>query len=250
MDIEKYIARQDFNAITRSLHSFRYRSVLSIVGELSHLISDRPLRVLEIGCAHAKVFPLLAQRFSIEYFGIELQPDRAEYGRRTYGDQPNFAIVQGSAIEYHLYDDFAPDIVLALEVLEHIPEREVVRLVEHLATLRTVRFFVFSVPVEVGPALVIKNVGSFLMGYMRHREYTWRETFWAGCYRLDKLPPHGVRHKGFDWRWLAQTVRQNMAIREIRKSPVAFVPGWLAPSVLFVAGPRPAGSPELSPAMA
>jgi hypothetical protein len=129
------------------------------------------------------------------------------------------------------------DVLVALETLEHIPEHDVVRIIEAAAAMRPT-LFVCSVPVEIGPAIWLKNVGSLVMGYTRHKEYLWRETFWAGLYQLDKMPPHSTGHKGFDWRWLAQTIRHNMKVTEIRKLPARMLPAAVAFSVLLVAEPR------------
>lgn len=90
------------------------------------------------------------------------------------------------------------DIIVALETFEHIPEHDVVRIVEAVAASKP-RLFVCSVPVEVGPAIWLKNVGSLVTGYMRHKEYRWSETFWAGLYQLDRLPPHGTRACQLAW---------------------------------------------------
>jgi hypothetical protein len=129
------------------------------------------------------------------------------------------------------------DIVVALETFEHIPEHDVVRIVEAVAAAMP-KLFVCSVPVEIGPAIWLKNVGSLVTGYMRHKEYSWPETFWAGLYQLDKLPPHATGHKGFDWRWLAQTIRHNMKIKETRMFPFGMLPAAVAFSVFMIAEPR------------
>jgi hypothetical protein len=133
-----------------------------------------------------------------------------------------------------------------LEALEHIPEHAVVRIVEQVAVARP-HLFVCSVPVEIGPSIWFKNVGSLLMGYSRHREYTWNETFWAGLGKLDKLPPHGLGHKGFDWRWLAQTVRHSHRITRMRTFPFDALPASVSTSVFFVAEPRRAAGEQAGP---
>jgi len=61
-----------------------------------------------------------------------------------------------------------------------------------------------------------------------------KETFWAGFYKLDKLPPHTTGHKGFDWRWLAQTIRHNFCIQKIISFPLNFIPAGLASSVFII----------------
>ncbi len=78
--------------------------------------------------------------------------------------------------------------------------------------------FVVTVPVEVGPAVWIKNLGSVMMGYNRGSG-NFSETFWAGMYQMDRVPVHTVYHLGFDWRWLAQTIRHNARIVEMTALP-------------------------------
>ena len=233
-----YEKNQRFNALTRWLHGFRYRNILALLRELSEQVGDRPLRVFEIGCAHGKLFDVLDREFSIEYVGVELNPLFFERARDRLEQRPNFTGILGSATDPAVYERVGhPDVVVAMETLEHIPEHDVVRIVERIAALEP-RMFICSVPCEVGPALWFKNVGSLLTGYVRHKSYRWRDTFWAGLYQLDRLPPHGTGHRGFDWRWLAQTIRHSMRIREIRRSPLQVVPPGLALSVMFVAVPR------------
>jgi Methyltransferase domain len=151
---------------------------------------------VEIGCAHAKLFSLLNERFEIDYTGIEIDPVFVDTAQSRYGNNMNFRVVLDSAVNALPHMTNA-DIVIAFETLEHIPEHEVVRITEAVASARP-KLFVCSVPVEIGPAVWLKNVGSLLTGY--HTEYRWRETCWAGLYRLDRLPPHATDHKGFGWR--------------------------------------------------
>jgi hypothetical protein len=232
----EYERNQQFNFVVSYLHSLRYKSILSVFKAATREAGGKPIRVVEIGCAHAKLFSLLNPRFEIDYTGIEIDPVSVEAARSRYANYPNFRIMQEPAQDaVALFE--AADIVVALEALEHIPEHDVVRIIEAVGAARP-RLFVCSVPVEIGPAVWLKNVGSLAMGYMRHKSYTWSETFWAGLYQLDKLPPHDIRGKGFDWRWLAQTIRHNMKIKEIRKFPLGILPAAVASSVFMIAEPR------------
>ena len=234
----EYEKNQRFNALVSWLHSRRHRTVFTLLEKISRANGDRPITVIDIGCAHAKLFAVLNGRFRIDYTGIEVNESFVAAARSRYGQHPNFSIVHDSATRA-LPALGRADVVVALETLEHIPEHDVVRIVEAVAAARP-GCFVASVPVEIGPAVWLKNVGSLLSGYMRHNEYRWPETFWAGLYQLDRLPPHGTGHKGFDWRWLAQTIRHNMKIVQLRKLPFGWLPAPLAFSVYFVAEPRDA----------
>jgi hypothetical protein len=233
-----YEKNQRFNAITRWLHSFRYRSILRIFDEMRARIPDRPIRVLELGAATGKLYSVIDERYAIDYTGVELDRTFYEAAVERYGSRDNFRIFHRSAADDALYAEVdRPDIVVAMETCEHIPERESFRIVEHVAALKP-KLFVCSVPVEVGPSIWIKNVGSALMGYKRHKSYRWSDTFWAGFYMLDHVPPHRTGHRGFDWRWLAQSIRHFMHIREIKKNPFQWVPNMFALSVMMIAEPR------------
>lgn len=224
-----YEKQLGFNPITRWLHSHRHRHTLA---ELAAL--PQPLRVLEIGCAEANLFGALNSRFPVEYTGVEIRSDFVRTARARHGSRANFKVLHRSATDL---SGLGADVVIALETLEHIPEHDVVRIVESIAALKPKRF-ICSVPVEVGPAIWLKNTGSFLCRYNRHREYTWRETLNAGLYQLDKLPAHTIHHKGFDWRWLAQTIRHNMRIMKLKHLPVSVFPTGLSTSVFIVAEPH------------
>lgn len=231
-DAQQYERNQSRNAVNRWLHGFRFKNLIEVLSAIS---TPDPIRVAELGCAHGKLFELLNSRFAVEYTGVDIDPTLTAIANDRYGSRPNFRAVTGSAAD--VLPSISADVVIALETMEHIKESDVVRIVEAVAAMRP-KLFVCSVPVEVGPAIWLKNVGSALTGYSRHREYTWRETFWAGLYKLDRVHWHGGGHCGFDWRWLAQTIRHNMRIRELRKFPFRWMPAALSTSVFMVCEPR------------
>jgi len=233
--LDYYEKRQAFNSIIAWVHSLRYRSISKVFESYSKQ-KDGPIRVVDIGCSHAKIFSVLNKRFNIHYTGLDPRSDFVAIARARYQQHQNFEIIHG-LIQDHYQKLQGVDMVIALETLEHIPENIVVRIVEEIAAAKP-NLFVCSVPVEIGPAVWMKNFGSFLMRYLRHREYSLRETFWAGLYQLDKIPPHDTRHKGFDWRWLAQTIRHHFHIRKRWNLPIKFLPAAFSSSVFFIAEVR------------
>lgn len=232
----EYERNQRFNFLVSYLHGVRYKNILALFRAAARGAGGKSINVVDIGCAHAKLFSVLNERFDIEYTGIEINSGFVETARLRYAHNPNFLVVHDSAVNA-LANLKRADIIVALETFEHIPEHDVVRIIEAVASAKP-RLFVCSVPVEIGPAIWLKNVGSLITGYMRHKEYRWPETFWAGLYQLDKLPAHDTGHKGFDWRWLAQTIRHNMKIKETRKFPFFMLPAAFAFSVFIIAEPR------------
>ena len=234
----EYEQQLNFNRLLSWVHSIRYKKVLEEFTRFNNQLQKthrRPIQVLEIGCAQADLFNLLNKKFNIGYHAIELEIGVYEEACKRYGKEANFNILHADATDPDAYQKLPfIDVVVALETFEHVPERNVVRIIEQISSLHP-SLFLCSVPVEVGPAVWFKNITSWLLRYSRHKQYSWNETFWAGVYQLDKLPPHGIEHKGFDWRWLAQTIRHNMKITAIKKFPFNFLPAPLANSIFISA---------------
>ena len=227
-----YEKNQNFNPLVSYLHNIRYKYLIELFDHFQILNPNKEINIVDIGCAHGKVFSLLNKRYKINYLGIELNQEFAEMAKSRYGQERNFRIINDS-IENHYSELKNTDFIISLETLEHIPEHVVVRLIEQIA-IANPKYFVCSVPNEVGPIVWIKNVGSLLMGYMRHTEYKWSETLYAGLYQLDKIETHSTGHKGFDWRWLAQTIRHNRKITKTLCSPFRLLPKIFSLSVIFI----------------
>jgi len=227
-----YEKTQNLNFITRALHATRYANLETLVRSATNELGTS-IKIVDIGCGTAKSFQVISDLVvDFEYKGIELSEDFCEIASNRFGELSNFSIVCDS-IE-NQFDAFKnADLIIGLESFEHIPEWLVVRTVEAIAE-SSFKYLYITVPNEVGPAIFVKNVGSFVMGYQRYKEYSWAETFYASFYELDKVERHGTGHKGFDWRWLAHTLRQNVKIIEKTTSPINFVPKFISPSIGFL----------------
>lgn len=233
-----YEKNQRANPIVAFLHRVRYGHLIRVFDELSAKVQGRPLRVLEIGTGFGKAFRVLNVRYDIQYAGIELNTYRANESTRRYRECKNFTVVNDSAANFDAWEVLPdPDVVIALETMEHIPEQDVLSILRHIANMGACHFLC-SVPIEIGPSLAIKNLGSALMQYNRHWSYTWRETVRASLYHLHRIPPHRKDHKGFDYRWLAHSIRYYLQLVAIWGSPFKHVPLVVSPSVFFVARTR------------
>ena len=231
----EYEKNQDFNWLTRYLHSFRHEIISEYIKEISDTL-ERPLKILEIGCGTGKSFQIINSRFSIDYTGIDLTEDYIATANERYMEYDNAKFVAADAALPAFYSPHSADIVIALETLEHIPEHNVVRIVENVCKIVQPKLFIASVPAEIGPIIWIKTLGSKIMGYKR-TPYTFSQALNAGFYRLNKLPPHGTSHLGFNWFWLEQTIRHNAPIRETRSLPYRWLPKPFAPTIMFIATP-------------
>ena len=230
-----YEKNQSFNFVNSFLHSFRYK-VLSRLAKTLCLSIHRPLRVLDIGSGTSKCYEVLSNTVpDIDYHAVEIDPTLYEVALNLYGDMDNFHL-HAESVETWIgrFDGF--DLIIAHESFEHIPPVIVSRVVDSLGK-SDFGCLLVTVPVEIGPSLLFKNLGSFLMGYPRYKEYSLAETFNASLYRLDRVDRHTLGHKGFDWRWLAQTLRLNLRIIRTLKSPFQFIPSFVAPSIGFICVP-------------
>jgi len=221
-----YDEMQNFNFITR----FRNLEKLIIRASLE---KKGKLKILDVGCGHAKAYKIIKEQgIDFDYFGVELRKKFYDVAIDRFSQYENFNIICDS-IENQFEKFIDADVIIGLESFEHIPESLVVRTIEAISKSSFMYLYI-TVPNEIGPAIFVKNVGSALMGYQRYKEYEWRETFFASIYELDKVKRHDTGHKGFDWRWLAQTLRQNTTILKKTSSPADFIPKFISPSIGFI----------------
>ena len=227
-----YDRSQTFNFVTKFLHRTRFRNLEKLIIRASDEKSGK-LKVVDIGCGHASAYEAIRELgVDFDYTGIELRKDFCGMAIEKYEQYENFKIIEDS-IENHFGKFITADVIIGLESFEHIPPGLVVRTIEAVSKA-SFMYLYLTVPNEVGPAIFVKNIGSALMGYERYKEYKWRETFFASIYDLDKVERHSLGHKGFDWRWLAQTLRLNTTIVKKTCSPANFIPKFISPSIGFI----------------
>lgn len=92
-----YEKTQQFNAIVSWLHSYRYKNIIAVFEQFSVSTNKDIIKVVEIGCAHAKIFSILNARFQIDYIGIEIKGKNVAVAKERYQDYPNFRIIHDSA---------------------------------------------------------------------------------------------------------------------------------------------------------
>ncbi len=113
-------ARSDNEGKYRSKNPVVRRLVRRFLGQVGRLVeAQRPRRVLEVGCGEGMVIRYLAERApGVRFDGVELDGEALARARARC---PDAALVQGDAYELPVRSR-AYDLVLCLEVLEHLPE--------------------------------------------------------------------------------------------------------------------------------
>ena len=156
------------------------------------------------------------------------------------------------------------DVVSCLEVLEHCADGAVEEVLADLERwMAPSGRIVISVPIEVGPSLILKQAVRALAGWRRLGHYQYRETYsltelwragWAkdlatlerSAYGQGKEQYHG--HKGFDWRILQKKLELRFQIEEARFSPLNLLGRHLNSQVWFVCHRKPGLCDNLIPA--
>jgi SAM-dependent methyltransferase len=150
-------------------------------------------------------------------------------------------------------------VVTCMEVLEHCPSDAAERVIGELRRLvARDGVVIVSVPVETGPALLVKTAARAaaglrgVSGYQQRERYTpdelARMVFAGATTRIDR-PVYETRfadgapnryhgHKGFNWRLLAERLRQDFELRDVRFSPLNPLGGLLNSQVWMTCAPR------------
>lgn len=155
------------------------------------------------------------------------------------------------------------DIVTCMEVLEHCTEDDVERVLGDLERLASPRgHVILSVPIEIGPALLVKQAVRRLAAWRRLGDYAHMESYslrelsrmvfacsgttierpcFEGC-QLDGTPYRYHGHKGFNWRRLRELVSHKFDLRETHFTPAGWTGGFASSQVWFLCRPSVPGA--------
>lgn len=235
------------------LISWSHRSRYKVGLDLARRFAGKTL--LDYGCGDGTFLALLA--------GETFRPTRAVgveiHSRLVVDCRERLGHLSGVSFQ-HVDELDTPehhgayDAIFCTEVLEHVvnwqpPLERFERLLAPGGAL------VISVPVEIGPALVVKQVMRRIAGwrgigdYPGQSPYTFGElwsSLFAGHRQHMPRPVHTGRdgspfhdHKGFNWRVLRETLASRFDLRQTSSSPLPFLPVCLASQVWFLLQQRP-----------
>jgi 2-polyprenyl-3-methyl-5-hydroxy-6-metoxy-1,4-benzoquinol methylase len=204
-------------------------------------------RLLDYGCGDGTFLALVHDLFP-EAIGADLDP------KQTADCVRRFASWTG--LSFILTDDLAGpghngsfDLVFCMEVLEHCTDEVRSQVLQDLQRLvSTDGTVIVSVPIEIGPSLLGKQIVRMIAGWRRLGDYQYRETYtlwelgkmvFAGArtaihrpvFRTEMTPGrptffHG--HKGFNWRALRRQLEEYFRIQQVLFSPLAWLGGFLS----------------------
>lgn len=223
-------------------HGARFRMAVELVSQL------HPITVLDYGCGDGTFLELLMRNAGAPQaaMGVDVDSGQIDDCRRRIADpRLSFATVASLATGDARCD---VDVLICMEVLEHIVDLAPVldswaRLVRPNGTI------IVSVPVEIGPALLMKQAMRRIAGwrgigdYPGMAPYTWGElcrSVLAGRAQHLPRPVHrssegseGHCHKAFNWRVVERMLRERFTLRKRITTPWRWMPPGLSSQVWF-----------------
>jgi SAM-dependent methyltransferase len=225
-------------------HRRRFETGLGILRDL------HPTRLLDYGSGDGTFLAILAEQpwhpeLSV---GAELVTDVLKDCRLRFADLKGveFCFISELAQEKHRA---AYDTVVCMEVLEHVSDLE--GTIDQLhSVLAPDGHIVISVPVEIGPPVLVKQMLRRIAGWRNIGDYKynsrysllemWKSLF-AGAHPHIARPvyrtPEGAPfhdHKGFNWRYLEQLLKKRFILEKRLASPFHFLGPLWASQVWFV----------------
>ena len=134
-----YLENLNYNKITKFLHSRRYKWVIKKIYLRNRIINpqNNPIKIVDIGCGHCEVFKeLIKTNLNFEYLGIEPKEKLINIAKDNYSNNKRFNIVKGLADDLIEKLDKV-DYFLALECLEHVPEKNVLDIILKIKKKKT-----------------------------------------------------------------------------------------------------------------
>lgn len=212
--------------------------------------------LLDYGCGDGTFLALVRDLFP-DAVGAEIDPALVEDVRRRFGEADGPRFIHTSDVPALPDGDFG--VVTCMEVLEHCTADAAEVVIHQLRRLVAPDGVVIvSVPVETGPALLVKTAARAVAGLRGVSGYQDRErhnvgelarmVFAGAETRIDR-PVYETRfpdgapnryhgHKGFNWRLLAARLRRDFHLRDVRFSPLPLLGGVLNSQAWMTCVPR------------
>jgi SAM-dependent methyltransferase len=207
-------------------------------------------RVLDYGCGDGTLLALVMSEPArpASAVGCEIHPRLVDDCRSRLGHLAGLSFVAVNELDRPEHEG-AYDAVFCMEVLEHVFDRE--PLLERFDRLLAPSgLLIVSVPVETGPALLVKQCARRVAGwrgigdYPGQSPYTCRElcaSLFAGRRQHITRPVHRGAdgepfhdHKGFNWRVLSEELKRRFVLEQTFGSPMRWLPVSLSSQVWFV----------------
>jgi SAM-dependent methyltransferase len=176
--------------------------------------------------------------------GVDTDPNSLDVARRRFEGRTGFDFMTPALLEE--VGAGGPDLLICTETLEHVDDSA-----EAIANLarwgKPGARLIISVPIEVGPSLIVKQVGRYLAtaaGPYGYEPYEWSELVSAGLLwdadafdssHRHPTPVGGKGHKGFDFRRIRREVERFFQVDKALFTPFPFLGTAFNSTAFYVA---------------
>jgi 2-polyprenyl-3-methyl-5-hydroxy-6-metoxy-1,4-benzoquinol methylase len=209
-------------------------------------------RLLDYGCGDGTFMAQVIDLFP-DAVGTDYEPGQVADCRRRFADYPR--------LRFCTVDELSTvsasfGLITCMEVLEHCREREIDQVLDDLRRLLApAGRLVISVPIEIGPALILKQMVRRIAGWRNLGDYRYNERYTVGeLVRMTLatsrsaiarplydnapgLPPFHT-HKGFNWRALRERIGHDFSLQRTCFSPFPLAGPILNSQAWFICGAR------------
>lgn len=183
------------NFIARFAHRNRHRRSISLV---TSLVKEKARAIVDYGCGK----------------GAFVDELRREGFNFVYGYEPFMEQSQERDYIFKNLSNFSPEsteLITLFETIEHLDESELdlfFSFCNHC--LRAKGKILVSAPVELGPAVIVKDIVRSLL-FKRPLEYKLIELIKCGIFGVNVSRSHNIKgsHKGFDFRKSICFIKEN-----------------------------------------
>jgi SAM-dependent methyltransferase len=225
-------------------HRSRFEFAKKIAGE-------KPGAVLDYGCGDGTFLAMIEPMASFAC-GVDIADNQIQECKER---------LQGRDIAFYPIDSkmyaIRPegfDLITCMETLEHCTEPVIEIVIKDLAILAKKNGrVVISVPIEIGPAFVVKKIARGIAAWRGISDYKYYEKYslinslrmiFATKSTLLDRPTYGAKgqeyhsHYGFNWRSLEGKIKEKFDINNKFFTPFNWTKGFLSSQVWFDCSPK------------
>jgi 2-polyprenyl-3-methyl-5-hydroxy-6-metoxy-1,4-benzoquinol methylase len=185
--------------------------------------------------------------------GADIDEKQVRLCRELFAGVPGFEFVTNAELATR-YEPGTFDVVTCMEVLEHCVDDDLDGVLAALARFaRAGGRVIISVPIEIGPSLVAKQIVRRVAALRGLGDYRWMEGYTPSemarmvlarattsidrprYHTEDGGAYHG--HKGFNWRALERRLRRRFRVLDRHFSPLDALAGALSSQIWFICEP-------------